>query len=108
MALPKGLVSCYHTVTSSEEFPLASTQQTRPRWNRKGLQVAYLLAALLPAVWVLSHPTPAAWVAASNLQRYLADPRSLRAGSDLPRLFRCAGASAWSLSVIALETLTSV
>jgi len=76
-------------------------EQTRPRWIRKGLQIAYLVAALVPAVWVLSHPTPVAW-----LRPICKDTWPILAtcamAAILPALFRRSGASAWSLSVIAL------
>lgn len=76
-------------------------QQTRLRWTRKGLHVAYLLTALVPAVWILSHRTPVAW-----LRPICKDTWPILAVSAiaviLPRLFRRAGASAWSLLVIAL------
>jgi hypothetical protein len=80
-------------------------QQTRLRWIRKGLQVAYLLAALLPAAWVLSHPMPVAW-----LRPICKDTWPILAtcamAAILPLLFRRAGAGAWSLSVIALTQAT--
>jgi len=76
-------------------------QQTRLRWTRNGLQVAYPLAALLPAVYVLSHPMLVAW-----LHPICKDTWPILAtcamAAILPLLFRRAGASAWSLSVIAL------
>lgn len=80
-------------------------QQTRLRWTRNGLHFAYLLAALLPAVWILSHRTPVAW-----LRPICKDTWPILAASAiaviLPRLFRRAGASAWSLLVIALTQAT--
>jgi hypothetical protein len=76
-------------------------QQTRLRWTRKSLQLAYLLAALLPAIWVLSHPTPVAW-----LRPICKDTWPILAicgmAAILPFLCRRGGGNAWSLSVIAL------
>ena len=61
----------------------------------------YLPAALLPAVWALSYPTPVVW-----LRLICKDTRPILAAAAmaaiLPRLFHRAGASAWSLLVIAL------
>jgi hypothetical protein len=37
-------------------------RQTQTDWIQKGLRIVYLLAALLPAVWVLSRPMPVAWL----------------------------------------------
>jgi hypothetical protein len=77
------------------------TQQTPSRCPGKGLQVAFLLAALVPAVWVLNHPVPVAW-----LKPVCKDTWPILAicaiAAILPYLFRRAGASAWSLLTIAL------
>ena len=76
-------------------------RQTQTDWIQKGLRIVYLLAALLPAVWVLSRPMPAAW-----LRPLCKDTWPILAACGiagiLPRIFRDRGRSAWSLSVIAL------
>lgn len=76
-------------------------EQTRLGWIRKALQIAYLLGALFPAVWVLNHPMPVAW-----LRPLCKDTGAILAAcalaAVLPFLFRHKGTSAWSLLVIAL------
>src|SRR4029077_13430908 len=76
-------------------------RQTQTDWIQKALRIVYLLAALLPAVWVLSRPMPAAW-----LRPLCKDSWPILAACGiagiLPRLFRDRGGSAWSLSVIAV------
>jgi hypothetical protein len=76
-------------------------RQTQTDWIQKALRIVYLLAALLPAVWVLSRPMPVAW-----LRPLCKDTWPILAACGfagiLPRLFRDRGGSAWSLSVIAL------
>jgi hypothetical protein len=76
-------------------------RQTQTDWIQKGLRIVYFLAALLPALWVLSRPMPAAW-----LRPLCKDTWPILAACGiagiLPRLFRDRGGSAWSLSVIAL------
>jgi hypothetical protein len=71
------------------------------RWARKGIGIAYLLTALLPAVFVLSHPMPVAW-----LRPLCKDTSTILAASVLaailPFLFRCRKTSASSLLIIAL------
>jgi len=71
------------------------------RWIGKWFPIVYLPAALLPAVWALSYPTPVVW-----LRLICKDTWPILAAAAmaaiLPRLFRRAGASAWSLLVIAL------
>ncbi len=76
-------------------------QQTGLRWIRKGLRIAYPLAALIPAVWVLSHPMPAAWLrpVCKDIWAILA---VCAMAAIVPRLFRRTGGTAWSLSLIAL------
>jgi hypothetical protein len=67
----------------------------------KCFPIAYLPVALLPAVWALSYPTPVVW-----LRPICKDTWPILAAAAmaaiLPRFFRRAGASAWSLLVIAL------
>lgn len=80
-------------------------EQTRLRRIRKALQITYLLAALVPAVWLLSHPMPV-----SCLRPLCKDTWPVLAACTLaavlPFLFRRAGGSAWSLLVIALTQAT--
>jgi hypothetical protein len=80
---------------------LGMLQQTRLRWITKGLRIPYLLAALLPAVWVLTHPVPVAWLRplCKGTWTILA---VCATASILPLLFRKKGGSASSLLVIAL------
>ena len=80
-------------------------QRTLLRWPRKGLQIAYLLAALIPAVWVLSYPMPIAWLRPLCKGTWPILTACMLA-AVLPCLFRRAGASAWSLLVIALTEAT--
>ena len=82
-------------------IPPAGTQQAQLRWIRKGLQIAYPLAALLPAVWVLTHPMPVAWLR-PICKDTLPVVTACATAAILPLLFRRTGVSAWSLSVIAL------
>ena len=76
-------------------------EQTRLGWIRKSLRIACLLGALFPAVWVLSHPMPVAW-----LRPLCKDTWAILAAcalaAVLPPLFRRKGTSTWSLLVIAL------
>jgi hypothetical protein len=80
-------------------------QQPRLRWTQKTLRIVYSLAALLPAVWVLIHPMPVAW-----LRPLCKDTWPILAvcgiAGILPLLFRRRGASTLSLSVIALTQAT--
>ena len=74
---------------------------TGQRWARKGIVIVYVLAALLPAVFVLSHPMPVTW-----LRPLCKDTWTILAASALaailPFLFRCRKASSSSLLIIAL------
>ena len=71
----------------------------------KWFPIVYFPAALLPAVWALSYPTPVVW-----LRPICKDTWPILAAAAiaaiLPRLFRRSGASAWSLLVIALTQAT--
>jgi Dolichyl-phosphate-mannose-protein mannosyltransferase len=71
------------------------------RWARRGIGIVYPVTAVLPAVLVLSHPMPVAW-----LRPLCKDTWTILAVSALaavlPSLFRCKKASASSLLVIAL------
>lgn len=75
--------------------------QPRLGWIQKGFQTACLVGALLPVVWVLSHPMPVAW-----LRPLCKDTWAILAAcalaAVLPFLFRRKGTSAWSLLVIGL------
>jgi hypothetical protein len=76
-------------------------QQTRLCWARKSLGIICLLAALFPAVWVLSHPTPVAWLRPLCKDTWpVVVVCAIAAG--LPLLFRRGKWSASSLLVIAL------
>ena len=76
-------------------------QQTRLGWVRKALLIVYPLAALLPAVWVLSHPMPVPWLRPVCEDTWPIVLACAMAGA-LPLLFYRRGDGAWSLSVIAL------
>ncbi len=76
-------------------------QQTRLGWVRKTLLIVYPLAALLPAVWVLSHPMPVSWLRPVCEDTWPIVLASAMAGA-LPLLFHRRGDGAWSLSMIAL------
>jgi hypothetical protein len=76
-------------------------QQARLAWIRDILRILYPLAALVPALWVLSHPMPLSW-----LRPFCKDtwpiPLVCAMAGALPFLFHRREASAWSLIVIAL------
>lgn len=76
-------------------------QQTRLGWVRKALLIVYPLAALLPAVWVLSHPMPVSWLRPFCEDTWPIVLACAMAGA-LPLLFHRRGDGAWSLSMIAL------
>jgi hypothetical protein len=76
-------------------------QQTRLGWVRKALLIVYPLAALLPAVWVLSHPMPVSWLRPVCEDTWPIVLACAMAGA-LPLLFHRRGDGAWSLSMIAL------
>jgi hypothetical protein len=76
-------------------------QQVRLGWVRKALQIIYLVAALLPAVWVLSHPMPVSWLRPVCKDTWAILLACAMAGV-LPFLFHRQGRGAWSLCVIAL------
>ncbi len=76
-------------------------QKTGLCWIRKCLRIAYLLAALLPAVWVLSHPMPIAWLRPICKDTWAILAVCAMAGI-LSLLCRRTGGTAWSLSLIAL------
>jgi hypothetical protein len=75
--------------------------QTRPRWIRKGLRIACLFVALLPALWVLTHPIPVAWLQPVCKDTWAVMLACVIAGAPL-LLFRRIEGRVWSLSVIAL------
>jgi hypothetical protein len=76
-------------------------QQARLAPIRKILRIIYLLAALLPAFWVLSRPMPVYWLQPFCKETWpIVLACALAAG--LPFLFRRRKGSAWSLMVIAL------
>jgi len=77
------------------------SQHARAGWVRKALLIVYPLAALLPAVWVLSHPVPVSWLRPVLEDAWPIVLACAMAGA-LPLLFHRRGASAWSLLVIAL------
>jgi hypothetical protein len=76
-------------------------QQARLGWVRKSLLIVYPLAALLPAVWVLTHPMPVSWLRPFCKDTWPILLICALAGA-LPFLFHRRGGSAWSLLVIAL------
>ena len=84
---------------------LGMLQQPRLRWTRKSLRIVYLLAALLAAVWILTHPMPVAW-----LRPLCKDTWPILAvcgvAGILPLLFRRRGASTLSLLVIGFTQAT--
>ena len=77
------------------------SQQTRLYWIRKGFAVVPPLAALLPAVWVLTHPMSVVWLRPLCKETWTVLAACALA-AVLPFLFRRKGTSAWSLLVIAL------
>jgi hypothetical protein len=76
-------------------------QQARLGWVRKALRIFYPLAALLPAISVLSHPMPVSWLRPVCKGTW-AILLVCAMATALPFLFRRRGGGAWSLSVIAL------
>jgi hypothetical protein len=93
--------------TEPSDFGRAAigSQQSRLRWTLRGLQVAYPIVALVPALWVLSHPMPVDWLRPLCKDTWpILAACALLAG--LPPLFRRTGASAWSLLIIALTQAT--
>ena len=80
-------------------------EEAKLAWVRKALLIVYPLAALLPAVWVLSHPMPV-----SLLRPFCKDTWPIllacAVAAALPLLFHRRGGGAWSLSVIALTQAT--
>ena len=76
-------------------------EQARLDWVRKAIRITYPLAALLPAIWVLRHPTPALWLRPVCKDTWTILFACALAGA-LPRLFRRRGENFWSLCVIAL------
>ena len=62
-------------------------QQARRGWVRKAFPIIYLLGALLPAIWVLTHPMPVSWLRPVCKDTWR-DPVSLHdgRGSALPAL----------------------
>jgi hypothetical protein len=89
------------TAVMSLSWEIRMLQQSRLVWVRKARAIVYPLAALLPAVWVLTHPVPLAW-----LRPLCKDTWTILAvcatASILPLLFRGAAGNASSLLVIAL------
>jgi hypothetical protein len=77
------------------------SQQTRLYWIRKGFGVVPPLAALLPAVWVLTHPMSVVWLRPFCKETWPVLAACALA-AVLPFLFRRKGTSTWSLLVIAL------
>jgi hypothetical protein len=76
-------------------------EQTKLGWVRKTVFIVSPLAALLPAVWVLSHPMPVSWLRPVCEDTWPIVLACAMAGA-LPSLFHRRGGSAWSLLVIAL------
>src|ERR1700752_2211799 len=75
--------------------------QTRPAWVSKRLRILYPFIALLPALWLLTHPVPAIWLRPLCKGTWAVLAMCGLAAS-LPALLRSKGGSVWSLVVIAL------
>lgn len=76
-------------------------QQARLKWIRKTLRIICPIAALLPALWVLSYPMPVSWLRPLCKDTWPILLVCAMAGV-LPFLFHRRGGSAWSLLMIAL------
>ena len=77
--------------------------QTRLRWIRKGLRIACLFVALLPALWVLTHPIPVVWLRPICKDTWAIVLACAIVGTPL-LLFRRIEGRAWSLSVDSANT----
>jgi len=75
--------------------------RTRNRWLSKGLWGLCVLLALLPALWLLNHPMPVAWLRPLCKDTYSV-LLACGAAAALPLLWRQKGMSAWSLAVISV------
>ena len=75
--------------------------QTWLRWVPKNLRILSALAALLPAIWLLTHPVSVGWLRPLCKDTWPVLALSALA-AILPFLFQGKSVSAWSLSVIAL------
>jgi hypothetical protein len=76
-------------------------RQTRLRWIRRVLRIACLFVALLPALWVLTHPIPEAWLRPVCKDTWAVVVACAIAGAPLVLFPRIEG-HPWSLLVIAL------
>lgn len=76
-------------------------EQARPDWVRNSLRIIYPLAALLPAIWVLTNPTPVLWLRPVCKDTWVILFACAMA-TTLSFLFHRRGGGTWSLSVIAL------
>jgi hypothetical protein len=85
----------------ADDQSIGTLPQTRLRWIRKGLRIACLFVALLPALWVLTHPIPVVWLRPVCKDTWAIVVACALAGAPL-LLFRRIEGRAWSLSVIAL------
>ncbi len=79
--------------------------QIRVTWIRKNLRIIYRSAALLPAIWVLTHPVPVSWLRPLCKDTW---PILLvcALAAVLSSLFQRREGSAWSLIVITLTQAT--
>jgi len=75
--------------------------QIQFRWIQKWLPIVYPLVALLPAVWVLTHPMPVSWLRPLCKDTWTVVALCAMA-AVLPRFFRSGQGNASSLLVIAL------
>jgi hypothetical protein len=75
--------------------------QSRRHLIRKGLGIVYLLVAVLPCIWVLTHPIPVMWLRPICKDTWpILIACAIAAAPSL--LFRRIDGRAWSLAVIAL------
>jgi hypothetical protein len=76
-------------------------RQPRLRWTRRVLRIACLFVALVPALWVLTHPIPEGWLRPVCKDTWAVVVACAIAGAPLVFFPRIEG-HAWSLLVIAL------
>src|SRR5262249_18175552 len=81
--------------------PNGMLRQTQPRWIRIALRIACLFVALLPALWVLTHPIQEAWLRPLCKDTWAVVVACAIAAAPLV-LFSRIGGQAWSLLVIGL------